>query len=227
MPPSGQSQGSNRTRFYSDPDYDYGYWDPGAGYVARGADTDLALRTVVAEARSQGEAGMAAVAGVINNRSKGTGKSVGQIVQEPHQFEPWSNPRTRAWMMALPTTSLEYQKAAAVALPIFAGQTPDPTHGATMFYSPKAQAALGRGKPVFDDGSGVPIGGQLYFQGDYRRTHPRGKPAHFGAEHRFPPSPQSGGLFDPSTFPPLEKAITDRTHGWPNDGSAGPRPPLR
>ena len=115
---------------------------------------------------------MAAVAGVINNRAKwGCSRDLGSVVKEPHQFEPWQNSKTRAWMLNLPKDSPEYQAAAAVALPIFAGMAqPDPTQGATAFYGQKLKRRWADPRPVFDDGSGVAIGNQLYFQGDYRRT---------------------------------------------------------
>jgi hypothetical protein len=129
-------------------------------------------------------------------------------------------------MLNLPKDSPEYQRAAAAALPIFAGVAPDPTNGATAFYSPRSQAALGREKPAFDDGTGTPIGGQLYFQGDYRRTHPQGKP--LGIQYRlFAPPPPRKGLFDTDTFPLIQQPLRQPQEAWPSDGSAGSRPPLR
>lgn len=112
-------------------------------------DRDAAIRTIWGEARNQGTEGMAAVANVILNRAeKGTyGKSLTDIVKAPHQFEPWGNPTTRAAMQSLDPSSPEYQKIASVFDQVASGKLPDITKGADMFYSPKAQAALGREAP--------------------------------------------------------------------------------
>src|SRR5437868_1827277 len=117
---------------------------------------DTLVRTVWGEARNQDATGQQAVASVILNRAKQTGRSVDQIVREPGQFEPWTNPHTRARLTSLSPQSPEYQRIAANIAPALEGQ--DPTGGADHFYSPKAQAALGRSAPKWDDGSGVDLG---------------------------------------------------------------------
>lgn len=47
-------------------------------------------------------------------------------------------------MQRLQTGSAEYQRIGAIVDRVFAGQAADITHGATHFFAPAAQAALGR-----------------------------------------------------------------------------------
>ncbi|MDR3464138.1 MAG: cell wall hydrolase, partial [Beijerinckiaceae bacterium] len=124
-------------------------------------DRDLMIRTIIGEAGSDPSA--PGVAAVIANRMRQTGQSAGQIVLAPGQFEPWST-RSKELMSYSPTDPA-YKAAAKVVDDAISGKTPDPTGGATKFYSPSAQKALGRQPPAWDDGTGQPIGKQLFFGG--------------------------------------------------------------
>lgn len=130
-------------------------------------DTDALVRTVWGEARNQPPVGRKAVAAVIRNRSKLSGAPVRDVVLAPGQFEPWGNPQTRQQLESLDPTSDAYQ----TILADIEDET-DPTGGATHFYAPKAQAALGRKPPQWDDGSGSDIGDHRFFKLSYGGGQP-------------------------------------------------------
>jgi hypothetical protein len=126
-------------------------------------DFDLMVRTVMGEA--SGDSSDEAVAHVIKNRflSGRFGNSIGSVVLAHGQFEPWSTRRSE--LLSYSPNSPAYQDAAQKVAGALTGASPDPTNGATYFYSPKAQAALGRRPPSWDDGTGQKIGSQLFFGG--------------------------------------------------------------
>lgn len=131
-----------------------------------GATKDLATRTVVAEAGNQGMTGMQAVANVLRNRAasgKFGGDTLEGVISAPKQFEPMNTPAGRQRMAAIDPQSQAYQTAARALEKAYAGE--DPTRGATHFYAPKAQAALGRPAPSWDNGTGVDIGDHRFFGG--------------------------------------------------------------
>jgi len=130
-------------------------------------DEDYAVRTIIGEASTQGQQGWDAVAGVIKNRAKGANQSYKDIVLAPSQFEPWSHKKTRDYIQGIRPDSPIYQKIAQSVIPVLRGEKPDPTGGATHFYAPKAQAALGRAVPDFDNGKGVDIGDHRFFNLGY------------------------------------------------------------
>ncbi len=127
-------------------------------------DVDAVARTLIGEAGNQGEQGMLAVGGVIANRARQRGLSPSEVVLQPSQFEPWGNPETTQRLMAISPNSPEYQQAAAIAQRALAGE--DITGGASHFYAPRAQQALGRARPSWDNGTGRAIGDHLFFNLD-------------------------------------------------------------
>ncbi|WP_264051677.1 cell wall hydrolase [Methylobacterium flocculans] len=135
------------------------------------SDADTAIRTVMAEAGNQGPEGMKAVAGVLRNRALLAGTGVGAEARKPNQFEPW-NPDSGNDPRRFKVDSPEYQAAAKLVIPVLRGEVADPTGGATHFYAPKAQAALGRNVPDWDDGSGTDLGGHRFFRRPYAGKDP-------------------------------------------------------
>lgn len=140
-------------------------------------DEDKAIRTTIGEAAGEGPTGWKAVAGVIANRAKGSGKSLTDVVLAKNQFEPWGS--RRAELEGYDPNGEKYRRVAAEVLPVLRGQEVDPTGGATHFYAPKAQAALGRRAPSWDDGTGADIGNHRFFKlgyGGSGRQSPHGIP---------------------------------------------------
>jgi spore germination cell wall hydrolase CwlJ-like protein len=132
-------------------------------------DEDAMVRTIAGEAGNEPLQGQVAVAHVINNRAKGAGVSPRDVVFSPNQFEPWNGGAARARLEAMQPTDPAYQSILNnVVRPAMAGKAADPTGGATHFYAPVAQKALGREAPSW--GQGTPsavIGGHNFYKLGY------------------------------------------------------------
>lgn len=137
----------------------------GSGVGVLSPDEDYAVRTVIGEAKGEGERGWKWVGGVIKNRATQSGKSIKDTVLAPKQFEPWSS--RKAELQGYRTDSPVYQKVAKAIVPILRGQENDPTGGATHFYSPSGQAQLGRSAPEWDNGKGIDVGNHRFFRLGY------------------------------------------------------------
>lgn len=124
-------------------------------------DNDALIRTVIGEARGESPQGRQAVAAVIRNRARQRGLTPTDVVLERNQFEPWGNPETARSLMGISQSDPLYQEVAQQ----IAGEV-DPTGGASHFYAPKAQKALGRARPSWDNGTGTAIGNHLFFNLD-------------------------------------------------------------
>src|SRR5581483_4506410 len=117
-------------------------------------DRDIAIRTVFGEAEGGGPDEMAAVAQVLKNRALAARTSLADEALKKNQFEPWMHPDRRKRMLDLTPDDAAYRQVAAVLDPILNGEVDDITGGATHFYAPEAQKALGRKPPQWDNGSG-------------------------------------------------------------------------
>ena len=109
---------------------------------------------------------MAAVASVIRNRlaSGGYGRSPSEIVHAPGQFEAWNPPSGSGPALTADAKSPAYQQAAALAQGVFRGVVSDPTGGATHFFAPVAQHALGRDAAGWASGTPLAeIGGHRFY----------------------------------------------------------------
>jgi hypothetical protein len=166
------------------PGSDDGSWwqnAPLAGGSAAGASAspldpkarELAIRTVLGEAADEPDEGMAAVAAVIRNRVRSGrfGGSVPEVVLKPKQFEPWNTPEGRSRMQGYAQDSEPYSRAARAVDSVFA-EGSDPTSGATHFYSPTAQAALGREPPAWAQGEPQNIGRHAFYAPEGRAPSP-------------------------------------------------------
>lgn len=147
------------------------------GMVTTDADRQAIVKTVYGEAANEPAVGQQAVAAVIRNRANQAGLTPEQITQQRNQFEPWNTEAGRARMNGI--GQQRFEQIAGTVAPVI-DQGLDPTGGATHFYAPRAQAALGRNVPKWDDGTGNDIGNHRFFQLGYGQGG--GTPA---------PSPQS------------------------------------
>lgn len=132
------------------------FTDPTAqGYAISLSPTerDMMVRTVAAEADATPDS-RAAVAAVILNRASLAGgtdvltgrsypSSVSGVITQRHQFEGYGN----ANYNAIQPTSATYNDISNTIDGLLSGAITDPTQGATAYYSPPAQAALGRPTP--------------------------------------------------------------------------------
>lgn len=135
-----------------------------SGMPALSPGVDPVLATIYAES-SADPSERKAVAAVIANRAKAGKKDAASVVQEPGQFEALARPDGQARMTALTADSPEYKALQAQVQPVLSGQEADPTNGATQYYAPHAQAALGRAPPSWDDGTGQQFGAQMFLGG--------------------------------------------------------------
>jgi spore germination cell wall hydrolase CwlJ-like protein len=129
------------------------------------SDRDHVIRTIWGEAASEPAAGQEAVAHVIRNRvvTGQWGDSATEVVLARSQFEPWNTAAGRERMQSLSPNSAQYQRIGAIVDRVFAGEAADITHGATHFYAPAAQAALGRDAPDWATNRLATIGGHEFY----------------------------------------------------------------
>lgn len=177
-------------------------------------EEDQIVRTVYGEAAGEPPEGQRAVAAVIRNRVVQSGRPTSDVIFAPNQFEPWNNAATRAKLEALDPASPDYQRILANIR-----QGGDPTGGATHFYSPTAQAALGRQAPAWAQGTPTVIGNHQFYNLGY--TAGSGAPGALaggapgtgggvaartgGVDVAGPGAPASGGAVAPAAagLPPL------------------------
>lgn len=136
-----------------------------------GIDRDRLIRVMHAEAGNQGPQGQQAVANVVRNRAVSGqygGDTVAGVLAKPYAFEPTMTAAGQQRMASLGRDSPEYTRYSQAIDRAYKGD--DPTGGATHFYSPQGQAALGRQPPAW--GTGQPqarIGGHDFFSPDQPR----------------------------------------------------------
>lgn len=130
-------------------------------------DRDIAIRTILGEAGDQGQTGQAAVASVIKNRhAAGFADSASGVALQRGQFEPWMTPAGRNRLQSIDPNSPSYRQAGEILDNVYSGQYADPTNGATHFYAPVLQSALGRKDPTWasDYTHTATIGGHNFYQ---------------------------------------------------------------
>jgi N-acetylmuramoyl-L-alanine amidase len=164
-------------------------------------EEDSVVRTVWGEARGEPPEGQQAVASVIQNRADQSGTSRSDVVFAPGQFEPWNDARTRPALEKLDPNSAEYQKIFTNIQPILAGTGKDVTNGSTYFYSPTAQAALGRDTPTWAQGQtpSVVIGNHQFYKLPYAPPTDVAK--------QPPAAPVAGA--SPASTPPAKQATAE------------------
>lgn len=194
-------------------------------------DYDLMIRTVAGEAANQPDVGQVAVGHVILNRlvSGQYGGTIRDVVHAPNQFEPWQ--RNPQGLLSMATDAPQYVKAQRAVDAVLSGEVPDPTEGATHFYAPKAQAALGRqppkwgregGREIFDHtffAPNGPVAAYATLGGKTTGSQPK-PPAALPAAPRLPGRPED--MADDE----LEALLTGGLAGRPAQSPAGGRLPV-
>lgn len=106
---------------------------------------DIAIRTILGEAASEGPMGQAAVLHVMMNRAADPRwpSGLAEVALQPKQFSAWnSGAGGNDLVNKYGPDSDPYQRVGAVYDQVMSGQIPDPTGGATHYYSPVGMEAL-------------------------------------------------------------------------------------
>lgn len=187
-----------------------------------GPDRDLMIRAIHGEAGNQSGEGQRAVASVMRNRAANGGyggDTIPGVIRAPNQFEAVNTPAGQQRMAALPAGSPQYDAIGKTVDQAYAGN--DPTNGATNFFAPKAQAALGREVPAWARGPGQDIGDHRFFgapqtaQADPAALPPNATPTQ-GTLPGQPQGPQPGARVAPPPPPEvLQRARAMWTSGDP------------
>jgi len=166
-------------------------------------DADILARTLLGEAANQGEEGMRAVAHVVANRMRQTGRGVRDVVLAPSQFEPWGTRREE--LLRINPNDPRYIVARNIALSALQGQSQDPTRGATHFLNPDLQRQLGRQQPAWaPEGQGQRIGAHVFYRpGGGVVTGQGGDVVQASAGG----APGAGGGIDPATLRRIEMGL--------------------
>ena len=127
---------------------------------------DLIIRTIAAESSGKTPEEGQGIAHVIMNRiaSGRYGKTPEKVLFAPKQFEPWADPRGSNYPMRHKPGTTKYEKAQDALEAAMGGD--DITGGATLFWGPKAQAALGRPAPKWGRTGGLDIGDTRFHRDD-------------------------------------------------------------
>lgn len=165
-----------------------------------GADRAKMVATILGEAGNEPQLGKDAVASVIRTRAVDGGyggNTPSAVVTAPNQFEPWNTAEGRARMERAAADPKQAAAAEAAIASAYGegGKAPnDPTEGMTHFYSPTAQAALGRNAPAWAGGESVKIGGHVFNSPDDPAAIPTAAQPAQGYVIPGQPAPQAGEL---------------------------------
>lgn len=128
-----------------------------------------AVWTLLGEAGSDPVHILPVAATIINRQKKSGAASPDAVVTDTgNGYEAWTDAKAReATKRKYPVGSPAYEQAQETLQEIEQNGVPDQFKGFDTFYSPNAQSQKGRAKPKWDDGSGVNIGGNVFFADKY------------------------------------------------------------
>lgn len=167
--------------------------------------------TIWAEARSEGEEGMRAVAHVIaNRRGERFGYSIESVVLSPFQFSAWNRGDPNRPLAMHPEryatggANLEtWETAQRIAREVLAGQSADPTGGALFYHTTAIRpywARYGQGRQV--------IGAHAFYADVLERSTQRRTPQVTQVAQTFdPPIPIDAPAAAAHQAPPSETAL--------------------
>jgi hypothetical protein len=166
---------------------------------ARKRDT-LARLLIGEEPTDDGQRGVASV--VLNRASRG-GMDPMDVVSQKGQFEPYANPKRWSKLLGLSPDDPAYKQAAGNLDYVLQN---GPTTQADHFYAPKAQAALGRPMPSWDNGSGQDIGQSRFLNLGFKAPSGYQRPAQaapdMGVDTAAAAPPQQPPPQQPVSAPP-------------------------
>jgi hypothetical protein len=125
------------------------------------ADVDAATRMVIAEAGNQADIGKSAAIHTAMNVANATGKSLGDVINMPREFETVT---TGATGRVNPASKLYAHVRDNIVLPALQGKSEDPTGGAVHFINKSLQRRMGRPMPKWAQGEGQQIGDHTFYK---------------------------------------------------------------
>jgi hypothetical protein len=185
-----------------------------------GQDRLNMIKTILGEENTP--AGQAGVANVIRNRAvDGSygGDTPSAVVQAPNQFEPWNTQAGRSRMVAALQDPKQVAQADAAIKGAYGegGQGPnDPTEGKTMFFSPQAQAALGRPPPTWAQGPGQMLGKTAFYD-DNSEIPPNAQPTQGTSPYQVAGPPTAGPQASPVAQALAPQAAPQAAPATPDD----------
>lgn len=113
-------------------------------YTPSDRDRDIGIRTILGEAASESDEGMAAVAHVLKNRQGDArwGGTIASVALAPKQFSAWNKGAGGNNPEKWDVNSDAYRRAGKIFDAVMAGHHVDPTGGATHYYSPAGMSKL-------------------------------------------------------------------------------------
>jgi len=180
------------------------------------SDRDLLARLILGEGGDSVD-DMRQVGTVVLNRARLGRQSIAQVIAAPHQFEAYDNPTAWNRQLSVGEDNPRFQQA----LGVVDGLIQHGPYGTyDHFYAPRAQAALHRPPPAFDNGTGVDYGAQRFFTLGYGGRRPL-TDADMNAPQAQAPTPQAlqSQARPPQTQQPQAGAASGPPGGQPPAGA--------
>jgi hypothetical protein len=130
---------------------------------------DVLARTVLGEARGEGQLGMEAVAHVLANRAN-SGQfpsDPAKVAQQPNQFSAWNSGAGGNNPQQFSPNSQPYQTAQQIIQSVFGGASPDPTNGALFYHNPSVNPSWANSVNQYGT---TQIGNHIFYNGRQQPT---------------------------------------------------------